>query len=106
MLNLTDLLRVPQVDSLFDISPDNTKLAFAWNKTGEWQIYELDLSRAERSVLRLRSSQKPLLTPLRTMTPGATSEDEAHTIITSTTGGKFNLPSSETTRVCFRFRRQ
>ncbi|MBL8110071.1 MAG: S9 family peptidase [Anaerolineales bacterium] len=90
MLNLTDLLRVPQVDPLFDISPDNSKLAFAWNKTGEWQIYEFDLSRAERSVLRLHSSQKPLLTPLRTKTSGATSADEAETIITSGIGGKFN----------------
>ena len=90
MLTITDLLRVPHVDSLFDISPDNTKIAFAWNKTGAWQIYELDLSRAERSVLRLHSSQEPLLTPLRTMTSGVKSEDEAHMIITSGTGGKFN----------------
>ncbi len=43
MLTLTDLLRVPHVDSLFDISPDNTRIAFAWNKTGEWQIYETRL---------------------------------------------------------------
>jgi dipeptidyl aminopeptidase/acylaminoacyl peptidase len=42
MLNLADLLRVPHVDSLFDIFPDN-KIAFAWNKTGEWQIYETQL---------------------------------------------------------------
>jgi len=48
MLNLTQLLRVPHVDPLFDISPNNTKLAFAWNKTGEWQIYELIL--AERTL--------------------------------------------------------
>ena len=43
-LDLEQLLRVPQVDPLFDISPDGRKVAFAWNKTGEWQIYELDLS--------------------------------------------------------------
>ena len=43
MLDLTKLLRVPHVDTLFDISPDNSKLAFAWNKTDEWQIYELEL---------------------------------------------------------------
>ena len=42
MLNLADLLRVPHVDSLFDISSHN-KIAFAWNKTGEWQIYETRL---------------------------------------------------------------
>ena len=43
MLDLTQLLRVPHVDYLFDISPDDSKLAFAWNKTGEWQIYEMEL---------------------------------------------------------------
>ena len=41
MLDLAQLLRVPQVHPQFDISPDNIKLAFAWNKTGEWQIYEM-----------------------------------------------------------------
>jgi len=49
MLDLAQLLRVPQVDALFDISPDDSKIAFARNKSGEWQIYELDLLRAERS---------------------------------------------------------
>ena len=44
MLDLTQLLRVPHVDHLFDISPANSKLAFAWNKTGDWQIYEMNLS--------------------------------------------------------------
>lgn len=45
MLNLTDLLRVPHVDHLFDISPDDSKIAFTWNKTGEWQIYEMELGK-------------------------------------------------------------
>ncbi|MCK6538760.1 MAG: S9 family peptidase [Anaerolineales bacterium] len=44
MLDLAQLLRVPQVDHLFDISPVGSKLAFAWNKTGDWQIYEMSLS--------------------------------------------------------------
>ena len=43
MLDLAQLLRVPQVHPQFDSSPDDTKLAFAWNKTGEWQIYDMDL---------------------------------------------------------------
>jgi dipeptidyl aminopeptidase/acylaminoacyl peptidase len=43
MLDLTQLLRVPYVDARFDIAPNNSKLAFAWNKTGEWQIYEMAL---------------------------------------------------------------
>lgn len=41
MLPLNQLLRVPHVDPLFDISPDNSKLAFSWNQSGEWQIYEM-----------------------------------------------------------------
>ena len=51
MLDLAQLLRVPQLHPQFDISP-NSKLAFAWNKTGEWQIYEmgLDTSPAPRPV--------------------------------------------------------
>ncbi|HAV77100.1 MAG TPA: hypothetical protein DCX53_07085, partial [Anaerolineae bacterium] len=44
MLDLAQLLRTPHVEPLFDISPDNSKIAFAWNKTGEWQIYELELN--------------------------------------------------------------
>jgi dipeptidyl aminopeptidase/acylaminoacyl peptidase len=45
LLNLETLLRVPDVDSLvgFNISPDGRRLAFAWNKTGQWEIYELSL---------------------------------------------------------------
>jgi len=48
MLNLAQLLRIPRVDAGFDISPDGTHIAFAWNKTGEWHIYELELPRADR----------------------------------------------------------
>ena len=43
MINLTQLIQTPTVDPHFDISPDGTKLAFAWNKSGEWQIYEMAL---------------------------------------------------------------
>ena len=35
------LLRVPQVHPQFDLSPDDSKIAFSWNKTGEWQINEM-----------------------------------------------------------------
>ena len=41
MLDLAQLLRVPQVHPQFDISPDDSKIAFSWNKTGNWQIYEI-----------------------------------------------------------------
>jgi dipeptidyl aminopeptidase/acylaminoacyl peptidase len=46
MLNLADLLRVPQVDTglRFDISPNGRRVAFSWNKTGNWEIYEFEIS--------------------------------------------------------------
>jgi dipeptidyl aminopeptidase/acylaminoacyl peptidase len=55
MLNLADLLRVPQVDTglRFDISPDGQRVAFAWNQTGKWEIYELDLSEQGNSEVKL-----------------------------------------------------
>jgi dipeptidyl aminopeptidase/acylaminoacyl peptidase len=42
MLDLTQFLRVPHVDSglRFDISPDRQRLVFAWNKTGRWELWE------------------------------------------------------------------
>jgi dipeptidyl aminopeptidase/acylaminoacyl peptidase len=45
MLNLSQLLRVPHVDSglKFDISPDGQRLFFSWNKTGKWELYEMSL---------------------------------------------------------------
>jgi dipeptidyl aminopeptidase/acylaminoacyl peptidase len=45
MLNLSQLLRVPNVDSglKFDISPDEQRLVFSWNKTGRWELYEMSL---------------------------------------------------------------
>ena len=43
MLNLSQLLRVPHVDSglKFDISPDGQRLVFSWNKTGKWELWEI-----------------------------------------------------------------
>jgi len=45
MLDLETLLRVPYVDPYqgFDLSPDGSKVAFSWNRSGGWEIYELDL---------------------------------------------------------------
>ena len=55
---------------LFDISPDDSKVAFAWNKTGEWQIYEMELPPSPLAPLPL---------------------GEGNVIaITSGVGGKFN----------------
>jgi dipeptidyl aminopeptidase/acylaminoacyl peptidase len=57
MLNLTQLLQVPHVDSglNFDISPDRQKLVFSWNKTGRWELWQMPL--------RGRSSPEAISTP-------------------------------------------
>ena len=46
MLDLESLLRVPQVDAEngFDLAPDGEKLAFAWNRSGQWEIYQKHLA--------------------------------------------------------------
>ncbi|MBN2549850.1 MAG: S9 family peptidase [Anaerolineales bacterium] len=43
MIDLEWLLRLPCVDPEqgFSISPDGLKAAFSWNKTGQWEIYEV-----------------------------------------------------------------
>ena len=51
MLDLTQLLRIPRVDAGFDVSPDGTHLVFAWNETGNWEIYELEISPQRREAL-------------------------------------------------------
>jgi dipeptidyl aminopeptidase/acylaminoacyl peptidase len=45
MPDLKSLLQVPCVDAYngFDVSPDGRKTALSWNKTGEWEIYEISL---------------------------------------------------------------
>ncbi len=45
MHNLAQLLRVPHVDSglRFDISPDDERVIFSWNRSGTWELYELPL---------------------------------------------------------------
>jgi dipeptidyl aminopeptidase/acylaminoacyl peptidase len=46
MLPLATLLSLPQVDSEypFDISPDGRWLAYSCNRSGRWELYELDLN--------------------------------------------------------------
>lgn len=52
MLDLVRLLRVPSVDAEtgYDLSPDGTKLAFSWNLTGQWELYEISFCTAEAPV--------------------------------------------------------
>src|SRR5512138_2281614 len=59
--SLEQLLRVPHVDSGygFDVSPDGERLAFAWNRTGAWELYEMRLSTQARAVT---ASEARLLT--------------------------------------------
>ena len=43
-LNLDALLRVPDVETAgCTLHPDGWHVAFAWNKTGQWEIYQLEL---------------------------------------------------------------
>ena len=51
MLDLSQLLQVPQVDTAFDIAPDGSRVAFSWNKTGDWQLYELMLDSGDSRPL-------------------------------------------------------
>ena len=52
MLDLVRLLRVPSVDvdAGYDISPDGTKIAFSWNLTGQWEVYEVSLAPAATPI--------------------------------------------------------
>jgi dipeptidyl aminopeptidase/acylaminoacyl peptidase len=90
MLNLDQLLRVPRIDPLFDISPDGSKLAFAWNKTGEWQIYEMEL---EGNFSSPQRSQSALSFFPPAPNAGAGSENSVVSVakpLTTGPGGKFN----------------
>ena len=46
MLPLDTLLSLPQINSEypFDISPDGRRLAYAGNRTGRWELYQLELN--------------------------------------------------------------
>ncbi len=42
MLNLEQLLRIPNVDTglRFSISPDEKEVVFSWNKSGKWELWK------------------------------------------------------------------
>jgi dipeptidyl aminopeptidase/acylaminoacyl peptidase len=48
-LDLAELLRVPYVEAEagFDLSPDGLFVAFSWNRTGNWEIYQMRLDQTE-----------------------------------------------------------
>lgn len=67
MLKLAQLLSVPHVDNglNFDISHDGQKLVFAWNKTGNWELYEKRLDgTASASPLPVSQKQGGKFSPL------------------------------------------
>jgi dipeptidyl aminopeptidase/acylaminoacyl peptidase len=45
-IDLEVLLRVPHVDydGGFEVSPEGAQVAFSWNLTGQWEIYEIPLN--------------------------------------------------------------
>ncbi len=50
MVSLEQLLRVPHVDegNAFDLSPDGRTVAFSWNGSGTWELYEMQLPNSDR----------------------------------------------------------
>lgn len=56
MLNLEQLLRIPNVDTglRFSISPDEKEVVFAWNKSGEWELWKADIRGLEIGELETR----------------------------------------------------
>jgi dipeptidyl aminopeptidase/acylaminoacyl peptidase len=67
-LDLDTLLRIPSVDTDgegFHISPDGRRLAFSWNKTGQWQIYltGLEDNRPTQITEGTESSVSPRFSP-------------------------------------------
>ena len=49
ILDLEHLLRIPHVepDLGYELSPTGDNVAFSWNKTGNWEIYLLDIKQGE-----------------------------------------------------------
>ncbi|MFZ5822043.1 MAG: alpha/beta fold hydrolase [Chloroflexota bacterium] len=64
MIELEKLLRVPYVDpnNGFDISPGGDRIAFSWNQTGQWELYELPLSASD--IIPEGDSAEPVPVPL------------------------------------------
>ncbi|MBL8091794.1 MAG: S9 family peptidase [Anaerolineales bacterium] len=52
MLTLPQLLRIPNVDTglRFSISPDEKEIVFAWNKSGKWDLWRLEIGELDAST--------------------------------------------------------
>jgi len=64
-IDLESLLKTPCVDAEhpFDISPGGTRVAFSWNKSGHWEIYELCLDDPEMPARQLTSGEGGKFSP-------------------------------------------
>lgn len=60
-LDIEFLARAPEVESLFDVSPDGERVAFAWNQTGRHELYLLDLN--TRAITQLTDHGKGATCP-------------------------------------------
>jgi dipeptidyl aminopeptidase/acylaminoacyl peptidase len=86
MLTLSELLRVPFVDGElgFDISPDGSRVMFSWNKSGRWELYELEKgSDSPRPVSRIVPEEG---TPGAALSPTVRAESSA----TAVRNGKYS----------------
>lgn len=62
VLDLEQLLRVPHVDPDYgyDISPDGERIAFSWNPTGQWEIFEVRLKPEQEKTRVGEGSAQPV----------------------------------------------
>jgi dipeptidyl aminopeptidase/acylaminoacyl peptidase len=64
MFNLDTLLRIPDVDITggFSLSSDGDRLAFSWNQSGYYEIYQIDLKEPNR-ITKLSQASGNSVTP-------------------------------------------
>lgn len=87
MLNLETLLRVPDVEAgNYSLSPDGRRIAFACNKTGQWEIYEMNL----HDVGQIANLPIAALSPAALFTANLPITQLPITILSSGAGGKFS----------------
>lgn len=61
LLDIEFLARLPEVESAFDVSPSGESVAFAWNDTGRFEAYVMDLD--TRAIRRLTDHGKGATCP-------------------------------------------